>query len=82
MIRRGMWNRVTGEKGFDADAVLPYRERLIILFRVCEHHALGEAYVTGEGEWHWWGSKVRIASIFEIRAWTVFPGHLLEELSC
>jgi hypothetical protein len=80
-----MWNRVEGEKGFDADAVLPYRERLIVIYSVpaiSQTCGVAEAYVH-DGEWYWWDGTtnavaMKIPSTHEIKAWTIFPHELVK----
>ena len=88
-----MWNRVEGPKGFDTDAALPYRERLIIAYVYTETKSLakvirtnkgiGEAYVDG-GEWYWWDNtgtncKVKVQPSYKIKAWTIFPHGLIPD---
>ena len=54
-----MWNRVDpslpNNGGFDQDKVLPYRERLVIVYTYQGKLAVGEAFVHN-GEWCWWGN--------------------------
>jgi hypothetical protein len=76
-----MWNRIEGPKGFDTDAVLPFRERLIVwYFRIGEAYGtygIGEAYVDN-GIWYWWDSnntncKAKIQENYQLILWTLSP---------
>lgn len=72
-----MWNRVEGEKGFDTDAVLPFRERLIVCYFHEGKKGIGEAYVH-DGVWYWWdltdtNCKVKVQESYTLILWTLFP---------
>lgn len=70
--KQTMWNRITGPKGFDTDATLPYRERLIVCYLHEGKTKSGEAYVDN-GIWHWWDNAKVIDEDCKIIVWTPFP---------
>ena len=70
-----LWNRIEGPKGFDVDAILPFRERLIICYYHEGKKGIGEAYVD-EGVWYWWTPadiKVKVQDDYHLVLWTLFP---------
>ena len=71
-----MWNRVIGPKGFDTDALLPYRERLVVCYIKDGKAGVRDAYVH-YGLWHWWDTKTEIEDNCELLAWTFFPHEFL-----
>lgn len=75
-----MWNRIVGPKGFDTDAVLPYRERLIVCYVHDGYPGTGEAFVDN-GIWYWWdkySNKVKVEmENYQLVAWTPYPWNLV-----
>lgn len=72
-----MWNRIKEPKGFDTDAILPFRERLIICYYHEGKNGVGEAYVDN-GIWYWWNNsdtneKIKIQKEYRLILWTIFP---------
>lgn len=80
------WYRVLNDN-FDAEATLPYRQRLLVLYkhlyRDQVQNGVGEAYVTN-GEWYWYDNTgtmctKKVQPTYCIKAWSLFPLHLFTE---
>lgn len=81
-----IWNKVNQDlpnnTGFDETSVLPYRERLIIVYfhkdNIAADYVVGEAYVH-DGKWFWWDSshpkdrKEIDPTKYKIMLWTKMP---------
>ena len=79
--RETTWNRVLGEKGFNADNVLHYRERLIAVVEFQGKEKVIEAYVH-DGEWYWWEvspglhtyyDRAKLPAEYKVLLWLPYP---------
>jgi hypothetical protein len=70
-IKDKSWNGVFGEKDFDAESIVPFRERLIVIYNNdLGEECLGEAFVH-DGKWFWWKDKTEF--LHKVKFWSKFP---------